>query len=238
MIDRLLPGGVRSYVFASGDYDPGPALGLLSAEEHDRYDQFRDRARARDYAAAHLLKRKVLAHYLAEAPAELVFYRDAAGKPYLRGEALQFNLSHSHGWVALAVSANLACGVDIESHNAVGISPALMRACMSESEQAVIRASRTPAVEFHDRWVVKEALLKARGTGLTSALRDLCTVQGNWLDGTRGELIALHRHPEFSMALCARGPVGNSFRVFRVHLLETLIFAASGVSTDSGDSFS
>ena len=61
-----------------------------------------DKKRRRELA--HLAEGLVLAAYLELTPAMLEFEQGPGGKPRLRGEPLQFNLSHSERLALLAVS--------------------------------------------------------------------------------------------------------------------------------------
>ncbi|MDD2052495.1 4'-phosphopantetheinyl transferase superfamily protein [Pseudomonas putida] len=199
---------LHSFVLRSADLDPQPLLGLLDAEEQQVYRAFRDPSRARDYVLAHGLKRQVLAALCHRRPQDLRFTHDAHGKPGLAGIGPHFNLSHSQGWVALAVSADRHCGIDIESPGTTLITQALIHSTMSPAEQALIARAADPQRAFLDCWVSKEALLKARGTGLVADLSALCSLNPAPAADGCTETRVHHAHRDYALALCARGEPG------------------------------
>lgn len=116
---------------------------------------------------------------LGEDPRSLVFRRDPEGKPWLcraPGErTLAFNLSHSGTLAALAVSAlPLDTGIDVEAQRGARRFDALARRYFSEPEQAAVCEAEKGdlAGVFYDIWTLKEAWLKARGSGIRVPLAD------------------------------------------------------------------
>ncbi len=99
-------------------------------------------------------------------PDDLAFDLGAHGKPFLPdAPRLHFNLSHTPG-IAMAVVASVPVGCDVERSNRP-VSPALVQRVFSPSER-----SRLLALPEQDRphesirvWTLKEAYLKALGTG-------------------------------------------------------------------------
>jgi|SRR5262245_23801904 len=151
---------------------------LLDAEETNSYQRFRAAEDRRDYAAAHALLRRTLTSLApSHSPEAWRFERTALGKPYLSMPALgppplRFSLSHTKGHVACAVSRGGEVGVDAECRAQVNDLERLMSGVCSADEQAQLRA--LPAVEqtarFLDLWSLKEAYVKARGTGIDAKL--------------------------------------------------------------------
>lgn len=88
----------------------------LSAPERARAERYRVPGGATRYRATRVLVRGVLAGLLGRPPGELEFVELAHGRPALRdGTAtLDFNVSRCPSWVALVVTAGIACGVDVE----------------------------------------------------------------------------------------------------------------------------
>ncbi|GGJ51292.1 4'-phosphopantetheinyl transferase family protein [Streptomyces brasiliensis] len=131
------------------------------------------------YLIAHTLVRRALALEAGLAEAELVIWRSARGRPFLRptadlaargGRVLDFNLSHAGGYNLLGIVRQARIGVDVErigerDENAIAtivhaISPA-ERAWVTRAEPGPARDRRALRV-----WVLKEAYSKARGLGL------------------------------------------------------------------------
>ena len=97
--------------------DVAESIAVLSPDERSRHSRFvfaRDR---RDYAAAHALLRQSLSRYADITPIRWRFRE--GGKPSLvvddGAPSLSFNLSHTHGIVACAISGGSDVGIDVEA---------------------------------------------------------------------------------------------------------------------------
>ncbi|MCB1106999.1 MAG: 4'-phosphopantetheinyl transferase superfamily protein [Chlamydiia bacterium] len=107
----------------------------------------------------HLLSKKV-----GIAPSRISLKRTSYGKPYLEGFPIHFNLSHTKHAALIAFHSS-PIGVDIE---AIDPSRVLQKTpTINPSEQEVIDQSEDPVDTFFSYWCAKEALLKAKGTGLS-----------------------------------------------------------------------
>lgn len=168
-------------------------LGLLSAEERARHSRFLFEKDRRIFLLAHAMARLALARYTGGDPASLEFDVNPYGKPFLCARAGApcpgFNLSHTHGMVALAIGREPDVGVDVEDTARAGDWARLAGNVFTEEERAGL--GRLPPAErqrrFYELWTLKEAYIKARGMGLSIPL-----------DG-------------FSMRMPARGPIGIQF---------------------------
>jgi len=151
---------------------------LLSPEEHERMARLvfdRDRRR---FLLTRALVRTTLSRYAPVAPAAWAFIANVHGRPEILDRPtgvpdLRFNLSHTDGLIACAVTIGREVGVDVEhvgrrlTHDVAGrfFAPrevADLKA-LSEEEQARV---------FFDYWTLKEAYIKARGFGLALPLGD------------------------------------------------------------------
>jgi 4'-phosphopantetheinyl transferase len=150
----------------------------LSPDEHARMARFvfdRDR---RAFLLTRALVRTTLSRYTSVAPADWQFIANAHGRPEILDRPagvpdLRFNLSHTDGLIACAVTIGREVGVDVEhigrhlTHDVAGrfFAPAevtdLKR--LSEADQHRV---------FFDYWTLKEAYIKARGFGLALPLGD------------------------------------------------------------------
>lgn len=97
------------------------------------------------------------------------------GKPRLASlpVALHFNASHARGLVAVAWSTGRHVGVDVEPQWAGSIEPSLVSEYFSEMEQQALASCAHPGELFTQLWVMKEAVVKAAGAGLSFPLRRL-----------------------------------------------------------------
>jgi 4'-phosphopantetheinyl transferase len=149
-------------------------VGLLDAAERERAKRFLFERDRRPYQVAHGLKRLMLSMYTGGAvrPEAWAFELDVHGKPRVTQEAgPRFNLSHSDGMVACAVSERTEVGVDVENldqHAALELSATYFAA----SEQRWLRSLPTAAqrLGFFRLWTLKEAYIKATGMGLAQPL--------------------------------------------------------------------
>lgn len=125
-------------------------------------------ARSADTAAsAHALLRLVLSDLTARAPHEhridhlcATCGGDDHGRPVLHGAALHVSLSRTRTAVAVAVSADAPVGIDVEQVAAAGFD-GFDDVALAAGERAGDAQARARA------WSRKEAVLKARGTGLS-----------------------------------------------------------------------
>ena len=169
---------------------------LLSEDERRRAETYRaDEDRIR-FVAARAALRTMLSTFGGLAPSAWQFDANEFGKPRIVAQQnprdLRFSVSHSGTLVALAVATGTDVGIDVEAlSRGAEILPVAAR-FFAPAEQEELET--TPASERARRvvelWTAKEALLKARGTGLhatlaAATLRDLSVrrwiVGGAWL---------------------------------------------------------
>jgi len=146
--------------------------------------RFRFEALRRQYALTRALQRQVLSAYAPEvAPALWEFEATAEGRPFLapvfERTGLSFNLSHTEGLVAMAVCRHARVGIDVEKMDRAPLDVA--ERYFSAAEIAQLRA--LPAEEqsrhFLRLWTLKEAYLKAIGTGLAGGLDRMSMIFGS-----------------------------------------------------------
>lgn len=141
-----------------------------------------DKKRRRELA--HLAEGRLLAAYLGLTPAMLEFEQGPGGKPRLREEPLQFNLSHSDRLALLAVSAVLPVGVDVQAPHPNAAKPWFAKRICTAREYQHFGGEPGPA-DLLRLWARKEAVIKARGEGSYVAVGDLDVlddeIEGGWL---------------------------------------------------------
>ncbi|HEU4597132.1 MAG TPA: 4'-phosphopantetheinyl transferase superfamily protein [Pyrinomonadaceae bacterium] len=196
---------------------------LLSEDESERAGKFyfpRDRDH---YIVARGALRKILGLYTSVAPELLRFTYNEFGKPSLldveHGDALRFNVSHSHGLALYAVAREREVGVDIEfvREDFAGIE--IGEHFFSRREVSALRALPGAAFTkaFFDCWTRKEAYIKARGEGLSHPLERfavslapgepaalLCT-DDDPLEAARWSLVELFPGEGYCAALAVEG---------------------------------
>jgi 4'-phosphopantetheinyl transferase len=121
------------------------------------------------------LLRLLLGSYLDCPGKGIRFEYGAAGKPALTADlaasGLQFNLSHSGDWLAIAVTQGSAVGVDIECRRELPRASALARRFLSAPEAQLIDdlAEPTRSARFLTLWARREALVKAIGGSVVAS---------------------------------------------------------------------
>ena len=144
---------------------------VLSPEEYARRDRYRFEANRRDYAFAHDLLRHSLSRYEATPPHAWRFGVGIHGKPFVIDTALSFNLSHTRGLVACGIARSMPVGIDVERTDHQIEIETLADRFFSAPEAASLTRGRADARgRFFDLWTLKEAFIKALGTGLSQPL--------------------------------------------------------------------
>jgi 4'-phosphopantetheinyl transferase len=150
---------------------------ILTGDEKaqaNRYKFERDRNR---FIIARSLMRRLLGEYLGLGPGEIRLEKNARGKPFLEGDPLHFNLSHSGDKYILAASLE-PVGVDIEHFRYKADLAAMAELVFSPTELKHWTASESKVLPFFRIWTRKEALLKAIGCGITEHCPDVTVLFG------------------------------------------------------------
>ena len=84
------------------------------------------------------------------------------GKPYIRN-GIDFNISHSGGYVVCALGRDVNIGIDVELIAKVNLSEYID--VMSEKQWKEINTSSNPIHSFFRYWTIKESIMKADGRG-------------------------------------------------------------------------
>jgi 4'-phosphopantetheinyl transferase len=182
--------------------DADPAASDLAPRERERARRFRFPLHRDRYAATHTAKRRILSRSLGVKPADVGILEDSVGRPRVdpacHEASFDFNLSHSHDVALLAVSSSRV-GIDVEFENRAVDCDALVRRNFSRAEAEEylwLPAGLRRRALFAAR-TVKEACLKASGTGLGDGL----------------ESYAVTMHPDQPPRLLAQaGRPGNETR--------------------------
>jgi 4'-phosphopantetheinyl transferase len=130
---------------------------LLTSVERERATRYkfgRDQRRA-------IVSRGRLRELLARYTDDVDIVED--GKPALRNQAIEFNVSHSGDFIAYAFATTTPVGIDIEQIRPMG------------DDRERIMAEAISDEDFFARWTAKEAVLKASGAGLGG------TADENWI---------------------------------------------------------
>jgi 4'-phosphopantetheinyl transferase len=148
----------------------------LTHEERDQALRFLHRADRVRFSQTRAAARGLLGERLGCRPGEVPLVRGRHGKPFVGQQypsAPFFNVSHSgrHALIALAdARAVRQLGVDIEQRRHDLPLEILLDLAFTGRESAEIRGAGDAAEALYQRWVGKEALLKAVGVGVAGHL--------------------------------------------------------------------
>lgn len=147
-------------------------MDLLDDRERAQAARFRFAHLSDAYVVAHAALRSILARWTGRPPQELVFERNAFGKPRLAGHAgPAFNLSHTEGAALCAIAPSGDIGVDIERQRPLEHADLVARFfSAAEIRQFDSLAPEGREAGFFNGWTRKEAYVKARGLGLSLPL--------------------------------------------------------------------
>jgi len=213
-------------------------LGWLTPQERARRDRFRTDRLRHNYLTTRALCRWVLSRYTGVSPNQWQFVENPYGKPAIAApvefqrlripaavnasgrmplphefNSLYFNLTHTEGMVGCAVTRAGEVGLDAEDTSRPVDIEAVAGQVFSAAECECL--SSLPAhcrtLRFYEYWVLKEAYLKALGTGLSTP-PDQFTI--TWRDDGQPaslgdwQLALYHPTPRHVAATAVCRPVG------------------------------
>jgi len=205
---------------------------VLSDQEKLRSERISDAPSRLEYLAAHILVHKMLAHFSAVAAADWHFVTGPQGRPEpapgIDAKGLRFNLSHTSGLVACALSKDDAIGVDVEWQQRTGKLDAIAEKKFSSPELAFYKSASAEDRRriFFAFWTLKEAYIKAIGKGLREPL------DGFAFETDPLSIAFLHGQddadcwrfdlfdpaPDYRAAVALARPMGAPVEIFRRHL--------------------
>ena len=150
------------------------AVAWLDASERERRERLRGVRARREFALCRAALRRHLGRRLDCANQRLAFRALRCGKPFAivngRSVPYGFNVSHGGAHGLIAVSAGASVGVDVEERSPRRDLDGMAARVFGATERAALAAveGRNGTHLFYRIWTLKEALLKALGTGFSS----------------------------------------------------------------------
>ena len=175
------------------------ALACLDGQERSRWQGFRLAGPRRRFVLCRAALRAVLCRQLGCENRQLSFAANRYGKPFALVDgtpaAIHFNVSHggAHGLIASAQEGRL--GVDVEERVPRRDLDGLISSVLGPGEKAELALARgsDKLYLFYNLWTIKEALLKALGTGLSSGMSEFEIPLGM----RRGTTASIFRFPQW-----------------------------------------
>lgn len=160
--------------FTSRKELPTTQLRKLSHLEIARAEEFSSPSRQQEYLCGRAMLRTVLQEFTGEPASSHEITTNGKGKPFcVHGPAV--SIAHSGDVVVCAVTDQGQIGVDVEITDRRRDTTRIAREYFAADESRWL--SSQPADRFYMLWVLKEAWLKAKGTGIAGGLDRLrCVV--------------------------------------------------------------
>ncbi|HUE89175.1 MAG TPA: 4'-phosphopantetheinyl transferase superfamily protein [Vicinamibacterales bacterium] len=150
---------------------------LLTSDEQQRALRFLHAADRDRFVIGRALARTMLSQFADVGKVDWSLAIDGRGRPHLASRPpgapdLRFNLSHTPGLVACAVTVGREVGIDVEHVGRRLVHDTIPERFFSAREVADLRArpDAEQRVVFFDYWTLKESYIKARGLGLALPL--------------------------------------------------------------------
>lgn len=143
---------------------------LLTATERRRASSFRLAERGRQFVICRAAARTLLGIELGVTPLDVPIEESPCGRPVVpKATGWDFNTSHCCGVGVIALRSGGLVGVDVQLAPAGHTWHRVMRRICGPAELEAVagEASEIGDQAYLERWVAKEALLKALGTGFS-----------------------------------------------------------------------
>jgi 4'-phosphopantetheinyl transferase len=196
----VIPGGIATPISLSSSVPPTCNVWLVSIdlraplplwsntslneEEIAKIYRYQNHAdRLRSWVARHST-RLLLGQAMGMSPNQIRLCSDKYGKPYVLGVSdISFNVSHSGEYILISITDWPSVGVDIEKKRDDLPDHASIHADLLSPAEVARDRARMP--DFWSHWTLKEAALKALGTGLSSGLHSITIVPSRKCNGYR-----------------------------------------------------
>lgn len=145
-------------------------LSQVSLERRAKINRFRREIDGQRTLCGEILIKSMLAKYLKKPINRINFQKNEFGKPYLEGNPLYFNISHSGEWVVGIISDHLV-GIDVEEIKKPDLG--IAERFFTKAEYIGLSSIKDEALRqkmFYMFWSCKESYIKMVGKGLTIPL--------------------------------------------------------------------
>jgi len=152
---------------------------LLSEEEKDRLARLKITNKREEFLCSRGILRIILSRYVAEDPDKLPINYTPAGKPFLPGTGIQFNISHSKDFLLCGISLNKQIGLDIQEIYSISSLDRIINNFFSPAETRYLHtlpSGETYREHFFAIWTAKESYLKAVGDGIQGSFNQISII--------------------------------------------------------------
>ncbi len=148
---------------------------FLSSEERQRASRFVDSLDRTTFVTARAYLKLILGSVLDIPVGKIHFEYGVHGKPVLKDHKCGFNVSHTNGFFTFVITNLGHVGIDIEYKQREIVWDKLMDLVFSDHEKLnfeLVNKNEKNST-FLNCWTRKEAFFKAKGSGLSSPLKEL-----------------------------------------------------------------
>ena len=136
--------------------------------------KFHSKEDSNTWLFCHTLLRLIISAKLGVDPSDVTIIYDGNNKPYIEGNSLYFNISHTRDSFAFAISDMVRIGLDLEKTNMYFDYVSIISDYFNPQEIQYILADLSNSREkFFLLWTRKEAILKALGIGIIDRLSEV-----------------------------------------------------------------
>lgn len=232
LTNQLKSNSLKIYYGQISDLIKYVTFEVLSGEEKKRADQILLQNDRDLFIISRVFLRKLLSFFLnIEAHAIQIEY-NTNGKPYINSSCnLKFSISHSKNIILFGFIENSEIGVDIEYLKRKIAIDKVSEFLFSTNELIVFKNTKEELQQekFIDHWTRKEAILKAKGSGLSIVMNEfeipfykiqelVDTCSTTWLENEKYEwfLKSFNIPYDYRASVAVRGPV-DSFELININ---------------------
>ncbi|BCY18924.1 phosphopantetheine-protein transferase [Leptolinea sp. HRD-7] len=174
--------GIDVWYTRMDEYSPSSFDQFLSSDEKAKAMKIRDAVKSRFAIISRGILRVLLGRYLSISPVDVSIETREKGKPMLSPGLLNrvaFNVSHSQGVLAIAISKNNPVGIDIEKKDLQTNPQQASRLVFSPEEKSYLEKRGNLLNDFFGIWTIKESILKATGDGFSYPSHEFSVISSN-----------------------------------------------------------
>lgn len=179
---------------------------LISSQQRSEAEKIKNAERRKHFIIIRACLNQFLSRFTGTKPAKHFFLKNESGKPFLKSPetTFHFNLSHSEDDFLIAFSRH-PVGVDLERKNRIITElNDIIKRYYSPEEQQAVNSSAYPQETFLKIWTMKEAIIKAMGTGIHENLKALNTIHSTDYSGTEKDMLHVYSGTlnDFFFSIC------------------------------------
>ncbi|APD51169.1 4'-phosphopantetheinyl transferase family protein [Francisella hispaniensis] len=144
-------------------------------------------------------------------------FLNQCGKPYLKDNAVFFNISHTQTKIIIAVG-DQEIGVDIEKLSARRNIIRIAQRYFSELESHELAISNNLAKDFYALWTLKEAQVKRDSLGIAKGLSsaDFSKINNLWLSNNYPRDFVTFSYDDSIFSICCKNIFAQKINLFEI----------------------